>query len=77
MTNPMIPEKYKKLEYGKVTIKKHSIIGTGTTILPGVTLEEGTSIGANSFSIKINRTLGNLCRFFNKKIKNRKKFIEI
>lgn len=42
MTNPMIPEKYKNLQYGKVMIKKHSIVGSGTTILPNVTLEEGT-----------------------------------
>ncbi|QTR53480.1 acyltransferase [Thiothrix unzii] len=46
MTNSTIPKKYKK-EFKAITyIKRHSIIGTGATIMPGVTLEEGTSIGA-------------------------------
>lgn len=48
MTNPMIPVKYKNIEYGEVIIKKHSIIGSGSIILPKVILEEGTAIGANS-----------------------------
>lgn len=52
LTNPMIPEKYKKLRYGKVIIKKHSIVGSGSTILPGVILQEGTAIGANSLVLK-------------------------
>lgn len=73
MTNPMIPEKYKKLEYGKVTIKKHSIIGSGTTILPGVTLEEGTSIGANSLVLKSTEPWGIYAGSPIKKLKDRKK----
>lgn len=52
LTNPTIPDKYKNIIYGKVIIEKHSIIGTGTIILPGVTLEEGTAIGANSLVLK-------------------------
>lgn len=52
MTNPMIPEKYKKVTYRKVTIKKHSIVGAGTIILPGVTLQEGTAIGSMSLITK-------------------------
>ena len=73
MTNPMVSEKYKKLEYGKVTIKKHSIIGTGTTILPGVTLEEGTSIGANSLVLKSTESWGIYAGSPIKKLKDRKK----
>jgi acetyltransferase-like isoleucine patch superfamily enzyme len=49
MTNPMIPGKFKKLEQAKVTIKRHSIIGCGTVVMPGVTIEEGTAIGAMCF----------------------------
>ncbi|MGL5051237.1 MAG: acyltransferase [Fusobacteriaceae bacterium] len=48
MTNPMISEKYKKIEYGKVIIKTHCIVGSSTVILPSVVLEEGTAIGAMS-----------------------------
>lgn len=49
MTNPMIPRKFKKLDQAKVTIKRHSIIGCGTVVMPGVTIEEGTAIGAMCF----------------------------
>lgn len=46
MTNPMIPDKYKKIYGEKVVIKKHVIIGSGCVILPGVVLGEGSSFGA-------------------------------
>lgn len=48
MTNPTVPEKYTNHISKKVYLKKHSIVGTGSTILPGVTLEEGVAIGAMS-----------------------------
>ena len=48
MTNPMIPEKYKNLAQEKVYIGRHVIIGSGCTILPGVSLKEGTAIGSMS-----------------------------
>ena len=73
MTNPTVPEKYKKITYGKVIIKRHSIIGTGTTILPGVTLEEGTSIGANSLVLKSTEPWGIYAGSPIKKLKDRKK----
>lgn len=46
MTNPMIPRKYSGVTGEPVRICRHSIIGTGCTILPGVTLGEGTAVGA-------------------------------
>lgn len=48
LTNPMIPEHYKCLEKKEVRIEKHVIIGTGSTVLPGVTINEGAAIGAMS-----------------------------
>lgn len=48
MTNPMIPDKYKNVKQDSVHIERHVIIGSGSTILPGVTLAEGTAIGAMS-----------------------------
>lgn len=48
MTNPMIPDEYKAVCEKPVLIKRHVIVGTGSTILPGVTLEEGTAVGAMS-----------------------------
>lgn len=48
LTNPTIPEKYKSIIEKKIILKKHSLVGTNCTILPGVTLYEGVSVGANS-----------------------------
>ena len=48
MTNPMVPDEYRDVTEKRVIIKKHTIIGTGSTILPGVMLGEGTSVGAMS-----------------------------
>ena len=48
MTNPMIPDKFKRLDDRPVNIKRHVIIGSGSVILPGVTLGEGCAIGALS-----------------------------
>lgn len=48
MVNPMVPDEYKNLERGDVSIGRHSIIGTGSTILPGVNIGEGVAVGAMS-----------------------------
>lgn len=52
MFNSLIPAKYKKEFFSKVTIKKYVIVGANSTILPGVTIEEGCSIGAMSLILK-------------------------
>ena len=46
MTNPMVPNKYKNIQSEKVTIERHVIIGSGSIILPGVVLSEGSAFGA-------------------------------
>lgn len=48
MTNPMIPNEFKKVTNGKIHIKKHVIIGTNSIILPNVTIGFGCSIYAQS-----------------------------
>lgn len=48
MTNPMIPNEFKKVTNGKVHIKKHSIVGTGSVILPNVIIDIGCSIYAQT-----------------------------
>ncbi len=48
LTNPTIPDKYRNVIGGKVIIKKHVILGTGVSVLPGVTIGEGSSIGSMS-----------------------------
>lgn len=73
LTNPTIPDEYKKEAKKEVIIKKHSIVGAGSIIMPGVILEEGTSVGALSLVRKKTEEwsiyLGNPA----KKIMNRKK----
>lgn len=52
MTNPTIPDMYRKVYGGKVVFGKHAIIGTGSIILPGVNIGEGVSVGSMSLVIK-------------------------
>lgn len=48
LTNPTVPDKYKFETKKSITIGRHSIVGTSSLVLPGVTLAEGTAIGACS-----------------------------
>ena len=48
MTNPMVPDRFKKLVQERVVIRKHVIIGCGSVVLPGVEIGEGSAIGALS-----------------------------
>lgn len=48
MTSPMIPSKYTNIEKLPVYISKHTIVGTGSVILPGSKLKCGVAIGALS-----------------------------
>ncbi len=53
LTNPMIPGKYKPgLHKAKVVLNKHVIVGVNSTILPGVTIQEGVAVGAHSLVTK-------------------------
>lgn len=56
MTSPMIPDEYKQIVEKRVIVEEHVIIGTGTTILPGVCLAQGTAIGAMSLVKKSTNT---------------------
>jgi acetyltransferase-like isoleucine patch superfamily enzyme len=48
LTNPTIPNEFKKESKKEIIIRKHSIVGAGSIIMPGVILAEGTSVGALS-----------------------------
>lgn len=52
LTNPTIPDEYKKIHSGKVVLEKHVLIGASSVILPGVILAEGSSFGAMSLITK-------------------------
>lgn len=46
MTNSTVPKQYKDETMAAVRIGRHSILGAGATVLPGVMLAEGTAVGA-------------------------------
>ncbi|EFC56516.1 TPA: acyltransferase [Enterobacter cancerogenus] len=48
MTNPMVPAQLTNVTHASVLIGKHAIIGSGTIVLPGVTIGNGVAIGALS-----------------------------
>ena len=49
MTNPTIPDKYKKVTSKEVYIGAHTIIGSASIVLPGVVIGEGSAFGSFSF----------------------------
>ncbi|CAM6967825.1 TPA: acyltransferase [Enterobacter hormaechei] len=48
MTNPMVPSQFTNVQHASVSVGKHAIIGSGTIVLPGVTIGNGVAIGALS-----------------------------
>jgi len=54
MTNPTVPSEFTNVSHAPVKIKKHSLVGAGSIILPGVTIEECVAVGA--FSL-VNKSL--------------------
>lgn len=52
LSNPMVPSQYRKIEGKQVVFEKHALVGTGSTILPGVILGEGVSVGSMSLVTK-------------------------
>lgn len=73
MTNSTVPKQYKNECKLEVTIKRHSIVGAGSIIMPGVTLSEGTSIGAMSLVLKSTEPWSVYLGIPAKKIKTRNK----
>jgi len=48
MTNPMLPVEYTNVKSAKVSFEKHAIVASGSIILPGVKMKEGSCVGAMS-----------------------------
>lgn len=46
--NPMVKENFRNVISKRVVIGKYSVVGTGSTVLPGVEIGEGCSFGAMS-----------------------------
>lgn len=73
MTNPTIPDIYKNELKSAIHIHKHSIIGTSSIVLPGLTLAEGTSVGAMSMVTKNTEPWSIYFGIPARKIKNRRR----
>jgi acetyltransferase-like isoleucine patch superfamily enzyme len=73
MTNSTVPEKYKNEYKKEVILKKHSIVGAGSIIMPGVALSQGTSIGAHSLVLESTQPWSIYLGSPAKKLKNREK----
>lgn len=52
LTNPTVPAKYLGVNAAPVRLGRHVIVGTGSVILPGCTLDEGCAVGALSLVTK-------------------------
>lgn len=48
LTNPLINGVFRKTYGGNVIFEKHTLLGTGCTVLPGIKIGEGASVGAMS-----------------------------
>ncbi|WP_372972810.1 acyltransferase [Marinobacter sp.] len=73
LVNSQIPKNYKNERFAKVTLKKQVIVGTGSVIFPGVTVEEGCSVGAMTLVNKSTRPWGIYAGNPARRIKERKK----
>ena len=48
LTNPQVPIQYRTEKFTTVVFEKFAILGTNSVVMPGVTLGEGSVVGANS-----------------------------
>ncbi len=51
LATPLVPAEFKgQVEYSDIKIGKHCIVGAGSVVLPGVTLHDGSALGALSLA---------------------------
>ena len=46
LTNPTVSSAYRNVQTGGVTLRKHSLVGCGSVVLPGVEMGFGSAAGA-------------------------------
>jgi acetyltransferase-like isoleucine patch superfamily enzyme len=51
MTNPTVPKRFKNESALPVSVGRHTILGAGTIVLPGVQIPEGVSSGAGTLFV--------------------------
>jgi len=52
LVGPTIPSEYREINYTTITFEKYAGCGVNCSIMPGVTLSEGSILGANSLLTK-------------------------
>lgn len=73
MSNPTVPSQYTGVTHADVFLGKHVIVGSGSVILPGTTLEEGVAVGALSLITKNCKSFGIYVGNPARRIKERKR----
>lgn len=73
MTNPTIPDKFRRCQCESIYIGRHCIIGASSIVLPGVKMGEGSSVGAMSLLTKATNEWEIYFGIPAKRIKSRKK----
>lgn len=73
MTNSLIPAKYKNEHKAAVVLEKFSIVGANSTIMPGVIVAEGCSVGAMSLMLKSTTSWGIYAGIPAKRVRERSK----
>lgn len=73
LTNPTVFSEFTNVKNADVFLGKHAIIGSGSVILPGVTLEEGVAVGALSLVHKDCKAFGIYAGNPLRRIKERKR----
>ena len=48
LTGPTIPDRFRKIDSRPVHIGRHVVVGSGSVVLPGVTIHDGAAVGALS-----------------------------
>ncbi|MDB2649796.1 acyltransferase [Porticoccaceae bacterium] len=52
LTNPTVPAEFTNVDSRKVVLGKHCIVGSGSVVLPGITINDGVAVGALSLVTK-------------------------
>ena len=73
LTNSTVPDEYKQEIKEPVTICRHVIVGARSVVFPGVTIAEGTSVGAMSMVTKSTLEWSIYAGIPARKIKDRKR----
>lgn len=73
LSNPTAPAAYRNETNEPIVMEKHAIVGTGCTVLPGVYVAEGCSVGSMSLVVRSTEPWGIYVGIPARRIKERKR----